>query len=100
LIQEWGANSDVAHKLAKTYGGRSSDVLRIARDELEDDFKGGRLLVPGFPYLEAEVVYAVRHEWALFADDILARRTRLAFLNKDLAIGAIPKVVNVSIKRN
>jgi glycerol-3-phosphate dehydrogenase len=50
------------------------------------------MLLPGQPYLEAEVIYAARHEWAVTADDILARRTRLAFLDKEASIAAIPKV--------
>ena len=29
------------------------------------------------------------------AEDILARRTRLAFLNKDAAVAAIPAVANI-----
>ena len=45
------------------------------------------------PYLDAEVIYAARYEWAVQADDIIARRTRLAFLNKDAAIAAIPRCV-------
>jgi len=55
----------------------------------------GDRLVPGYPYIEAEVIYSVRHEWASTADDIIARRTRLAFLNKEAAMRAIPKVVNL-----
>jgi glycerol-3-phosphate dehydrogenase len=42
-----------------------------------------------------QVIYAARHEWALYADDIIARRTRLAFLNKNAALQAIPRVVDL-----
>jgi glycerol-3-phosphate dehydrogenase len=35
-------------------------------------------LVPGRPFLEAEVAWAARHELAASLDDVLARRTRLA----------------------
>ena len=31
----------------------------------------------------------------VYIDDVIARRTRLAFLNKEAAIKAIPKVVNL-----
>jgi glycerol-3-phosphate dehydrogenase len=37
--------------------------------------------VPGHPVLEAEVVYAARHEYCATACDFLARRSRLAFLD-------------------
>jgi glycerol-3-phosphate dehydrogenase len=69
-------------------------VLHISRQELGVLGRGGRL-VPGYPYLEAEVLYAVRYEWAVYADDVIARRTRLAFLNKNAALRAIPRVVEL-----
>jgi glycerol-3-phosphate dehydrogenase len=37
-----------------------------------------RPLVPGRPFLEAEVAWAVRHELALSVDDVLSRRLRLS----------------------
>jgi glycerol-3-phosphate dehydrogenase len=37
-----------------------------------------RPLLPGRPFLEAEVAWAARHELALSLDDVLARRSRLA----------------------
>ena len=46
-------------------------------------------------YVNNQVIYAARHEWALRADDIIARRTRLAFLNKEAAIIAIPTVIEL-----
>lgn len=83
---------DVALHLSRSYGGRAHDVCRIAREGLTKDDRVKKLS-PGYPYLEAEVTYCARYEWARRADDIIARRTRLAFLNKDAAITAIPKVV-------
>ena len=47
-----------------------------------------------FPYLEAEVKYAVK-EYACTAVDVLARRTRLAFLHVHAADEAIPKIINI-----
>ena len=34
------------------------------------------------PLTAAEVRHAVRHEWARSADDVLARRCRLAFVDR------------------
>lgn len=45
--------------------------------------------------IEAEVRYAVRHEYALTATDVLARRTRLSFLNAQAALEALPRVVEI-----
>ena len=39
--------------------------------------------------------YAVRHEYALTAIDVLARRTRLSFLNAHAALDALPRIVDI-----
>jgi len=54
-------------------------------------------LVEGYPYIQAEIVYAC-HEYACTIEDILSRRTRLAFLNKEKALEAIPLVANIMAK--
>ena len=48
--------------------------------------------VRGQPQLEAEVVYTARHEYCESAEDFLARRTRLAFLNIEAARQTLPRV--------
>lgn len=45
--------------------------------------------------IEAEVRYAVRHEYAQTAVDVIARRCRLSFLNVQAALGALPRVVEI-----
>lgn len=45
--------------------------------------------------IEAEVRYAVRHEYAQTAVDVIARRCRLSFLNAQAAFGALPRVVEI-----
>ncbi len=44
-----------------------------------------RRLYSKYPMLEAEVVFACRQEYACTAVDVLARRTRLAFLDSKAA---------------
>ena len=51
-------------------------------------------LFPGCDVTAAEVVWAVRHEGALDADDVLHRRTRLGLVAKD-AETARPKVTEL-----
>ena len=46
-----------------------------------------------YPFLAAEVVFACEQEYAETAVDVLARRTRLAFLDADVARAAAPEVV-------
>lgn len=52
-------------------------------------------LVDGYPYIEPEIRYALNREYAVTAYDIVARRTRLAFLNINAAKSALPNVVDI-----
>jgi glycerol-3-phosphate dehydrogenase len=94
LIQDYGFDIDVAKNLANTYGDQAPEVAKLAA------LTGRRWPVVGlrlsqeFPYIEAEVKYAVR-EYACTAIDVLARRTRLAFLNVQAAHEALPRIVEI-----
>lgn len=55
----------------------------------------GERLSPRYPFIAAEVVFAVEQEYALTAVDVLARRTRLAFLNAEEARAALPAVLDL-----
>ena len=80
-----------------SYGDRAHIVTKIAEER-----KLGRRLVRGHPMLEAEVVYAVQHEYCETPEDFIARRTRLAFLDVDACRVALPKVgllVIISVRR-
>lgn len=55
----------------------------------------GTRLSSTYPYLEAEVRYACQYEYACTAVDVLARRTRLAFLNAEAALEALPRVIEI-----
>ena len=58
----------------------------------------GKRLVRGHPMLEAEVVYAINEEYCRTAQDFLARRTRLAFLDTRAALEALPRVGGEALK--
>jgi len=55
----------------------------------------GKRISTLYPYIDGEVRYAVRHELAQTAVDVIARRTRLAFLNAQAALEALPKVIDL-----
>ncbi len=61
----------------------------------EADPELARPLVPGLPYLRAEAVYAARYEMARTLDDVLARRTRAAFLSCHDAAAAATAVARL-----
>merc|ERR1712038_1940261 len=94
VVQDQGVDTQVAIHLAETYGDRAFSVLKLAsRTGLRFPVIGKRLH-PEFPYIEAEVRYAVK-EYAATAVDVIARRLRLAFLNIQAAEEALPVVVNI-----
>jgi glycerol-3-phosphate dehydrogenase len=54
-----------------------------------------RPLVPGRPFLEAEVAWAVRHELASSVDDVLSRRLRLSPELADRGSSVAPRVATI-----
>ena len=82
------AAASVATHLAGRYGTETPDVLAVSdgRPELLDP------LVPGLHYLEAEAVYAVRHEMACSVADVLDRRTRASLRDARGAAAAAGRV--------
>lgn len=95
LIQNYGIQREVAQHLASTYGDRAFDVAKVATPTGKRWPVLGRPLAEGYPYLEEEVRHAVHHEYACTAEDVLARRTRLAFLNANVALDVLPRVIDI-----
>jgi len=89
LQTHYGLDSDVASHLNRSYGDRAERLAKLAGEGLN-----GRLAV-GHPYIEAEVVWAARVELAQTPLDVLARRTRIAFLDQAAAIEALPRVAEL-----
>lgn len=94
LIQTHGMSNDTADMLAKTYGDRAWEVCELSKSTSKIWPRFGVALSPNYPYITAEVSYACR-EYACTIEDVLSRRTRLAFLNKDAALAAIPLVADI-----
>jgi len=91
LARDYGLQSQVAKHLSISYGTRS---LRILDDASANgsNLSSFSTISPNHPYLEAEVQYSTKHEYAQTITDILARRTRLAFLDHESAVQSVQKV--------
>ncbi|TBH21350.1 glycerol-3-phosphate dehydrogenase/oxidase [Thermus thermamylovorans] len=76
---------EVVEHLWATYGALAPRVAAL----------GERPLLPGLPYLEGEVAWAVRAELARKPLDVLARRLGLALLDQKGAEAALPRVVDL-----
>ncbi|XP_036400833.1 glycerol-3-phosphate dehydrogenase, mitochondrial [Megalops cyprinoides] len=94
LVQDYGLEIEVAQHLASTYGGRAFEVAKMAHVTGKRWPIVGKRLVSEFPYIESEVLYAIK-EYACTAIDVIARRTRLGFLNVQAADEALPRIVEL-----
>ena len=93
IIQKYGLSEPVARHLCHTYGAAAFAVCENA-----EKHKGGKpfdQLVQGYPYIEAEIEYACKNEYAVTAKDMLTLRMRLAYLNSEAAKKCVPRVVEV-----
>lgn len=95
LIQHFGIETEIAKHLSESYGDRAWAVASLAATTGNRWPILGKRLISTYPYIEAEVRYACRREYAMTAVDVLARRTRLAFLNAQGALEALPKVIEI-----
>jgi glycerol-3-phosphate dehydrogenase len=86
IEKECGWDTSTAKYLNRAYGCRWHSIAAIARQGHAAKLLGHQ------PYVEAEVVHAIRSESARTSIDILARRLRLAFLDRKGALAALPKV--------
>ncbi|KAL0479197.1 glycerol-3-phosphate dehydrogenase [Acrasis kona] len=83
----------VVDHLKHYYGDRAEKVTQIA-----DQLGLWNKLALDMPYIEAEVIYQVRSEMACKASDVLAYRTSLMFLDREKALNAVPRVVELMAK--
>jgi glycerol-3-phosphate dehydrogenase len=75
IAEESGLGVDSVVHLLNRYGSLISEILEI----IKDDPKLAKPLTKDLPYLKAEIYYAASHEGARSVDDVISRRTRLAF---------------------
>jgi len=94
LVQDLGVDTGVAQHLSDTYGDRAFSVGKMAGLTGQRWPIVGRRIHQEFPYIDAEVRYAVK-EYAATAVDVIARRLRLSFLNVQAAEEALPVVVSI-----
>ncbi|XP_071822474.1 glycerol-3-phosphate dehydrogenase, mitochondrial-like [Apostichopus japonicus] len=95
LVQDFGLENEVAQHLSNTYGDKAFEVAKMAMLTGKRWPVVGTRLAQDFPYIEAEVVYAVRKEYAQTVIDVIARRTRLAFLNVQATEEALHRISDI-----
>ncbi|KAF2809579.1 DAO-domain-containing protein [Mytilinidion resinicola] len=95
LIQHYGVENEVAKHLTASYGDRAWTVVALASPTEQRFPVRGKRISTLYPFIDGEVRYCVRHEYAQTATDVIARRMRLAFLNAQAALEALPTVIDL-----
>lgn len=95
LIQHFGLETDVAQHLTGSYGDRAWQVAALSSPTNVRFPVRGKRLSPLYPFIDGEIRYAIRHEYAQTAVDVIGRRTRLAFLNVEAALESLPGVIDL-----
>jgi len=80
----------VGHLLGR-YGDKTREIIAICAE----DSGNAEPLRSAPSYLRAEIVHAVTHEGALHVDDVLSRRTHIAFELPQRGISAVDEVVSI-----
>jgi glycerol-3-phosphate dehydrogenase len=88
LAEDYGVPITTVEHLLGRYGALVPEVL----EPVGHDKSLARPLLDGYPYLCAEVAYAVTHEGALHVEDVLARRVRLLIESPDAGVPAAAEV--------
>ena len=91
LIQKYGFDLETSQHLSLNYGDFSWEVADLACTDPQNLVK----IAQGYPFIEAEILYACRNELACTLTDVIARRTRLSFLNASACRKALPRIVEV-----
>lgn len=92
LTKDYGLAPDTARHLHYAFGDQAMRIARLAAAGLN------LRLHPAHPFIEAEVVYACRHEFAERASDVLARRIPLALLDNSAAQAILPRIIELMAK--
>lgn len=80
---------EVWEHIVQTYGARAGELASLLRDPAQR-----RPVVEGLPYVWGELVYAVASEFAATLEDVLRRRTQIAFRAPDAGLSTACEVVD------
>jgi glycerol-3-phosphate dehydrogenase len=91
IAKESGLSETTIVHLLNRYGSLISEILEL----VSLDPKLAQPLTSNLPYIRAEIHYAVSHEGARSVEDVIARRTRLAFEAHDGGDDLLDEVADI-----
>lgn len=96
LESGYGLDHKVAKNLVKSYGDRAFDLVRL----LKEDPSLKERIHKDLSHIKAEIIYQIRHEMAMNPIDVLFRRTRIGFINRNALTESLPVVIDLFAKEN
>ena len=91
IAKESGLQVETVTHLLNRYGSLVSEILEL----ISEQPKLAKKLDPNLPYIKAEITYAASHEGARTVDDVISRRTRLAFEAQEHGVHLAEEVANL-----
>lgn len=99
LREKYDFDKDVALHLVSNYGTRALQIAELAVGErnLGQAYKKdlSSRIFRKYPFVWAEVLFAVEQEYARTVIDFLARRTRIIYLDTEAAKGCVDEVIRI-----
>lgn len=90
-LKIYGWTDKIINSHLSVYGSAAHSIIRL----LSDDHSLTEKIHPDYPCTRAEVKWIIENEMAVTVEDILARRTRLLFIDAMAAIDAAPAVASM-----
>ena len=90
MVREFGIDSETAKNLIHSYGLTALRVVKLGQKENLNE-----RLHPDYPFLKAEVLYAIRNEMAEKPNDVICRRVPIAVLNTQVSKELLPSIVEI-----
>jgi len=94
LMNKFKYPRDIAIHLSNSFGDQSFQIALKNQSNKDNQNR----IVEGYPYTVGEVLFTIEKEYACTIEDVIARRTRLAFLDYNKAKEAIPKIGDIMAK--
>jgi glycerol-3-phosphate dehydrogenase len=91
IAELYGVSEESVIHLLNRHGSLISEVLEI----ITQNSKMAERIDLSLPYLKAEIEYAASHEGARSVDDVISRRTRIAFESNDHGVGIAAEVAAI-----
>lgn len=83
--------SDELIHLQEAYGTESGRIMEMIRENPSLEQR----IVKSLPYIKGEVIYSIRYEMAMTLRDVLSRRMRIVWQDKDHGLGCAAEVAQL-----